>query len=169
MFRYFNVAGADPDGEIGECHEPETHLIPLAIRAARGLRDPLTINGTDYPTTDGTCVRDYVHVEDLVAAHLLGLDWLEEEKPSRVFNLGGGRGYSVREVLKAVDTVLGTQTPSTTGHRRAGDCASLVSGSACATRELGWKPQYAGLSETIRHAWIWERKNAPDSKIGGEQ
>lgn len=102
MFRYFNVAGADPEGEIGERHEPETHLIPLAIRAAMGLRRPLKIYGTDYATPDGTCIRDYVHVTDLVEAHILGLKWMQGGKPSRVFNLGSGRGYSVNEVVDAV-------------------------------------------------------------------
>ena len=156
MFRYFNVAGADPEGEIGECHEPETHLIPLAIRAAMGLRRPLKINGTDYATPDGTCVRDYVHVTDLVEAHILGLKWLHGGKPSRVYNLGSGRGYSVREVVDAVAEVNGATVPNTEGPRRAGDCTSLVSGSELVTRELGWRQRHGSLCDMIGHALAWE-------------
>ena len=155
-FRYFNVAGADPEGEIGERHDPETHLIPLAIRAAMGLRRPLKINGTDYATPDGTCVRDYVHVTDLVEAHILGLKWLQGGKPSRVYNLGSGRGYSVREVVDAVAEVNGATVPNTEGPRRAGDCASLVSGSELATRELGWRQRHGSLCDMIGHAHAWE-------------
>ncbi|MDC0495990.1 UDP-glucose 4-epimerase GalE [Planktomarina temperata] len=157
MFRYFNVAGADPEGEIGECHEPETHLIPLAIRAAMGLRRPLKVNGTDYATPDGTCVRDYVHVTDLVEAHILGLKWLQGGKPSSVFNLGSGRGYSVNEVVDAVSKVTGATVHKTRGPRRAGDCASLVSGSELATRELGWPRKPSNLDLMISSAWQWER------------
>ena len=156
MFRYFNVAGADPEGEIGEGHEPETHLIPLAIRAAMGLRRPLKIHGTDYATPDGTCIRDYVHVTDLVEAHVLGLKWLQGGKPSRVFNLGSGRGYSVREVVDAVAEAAERALPTLEGPRRAGDCASLVSGSGLAQSELGWRQRHGSLRDMIRHAHAWE-------------
>ena len=166
MFRYFNVAGADPEGEIGESHEPETHLIPLAIRAAMGLRRPLKINGTDYATPDGTCVRDYVHITDLVEAHVLGLKWLQGGKPSRVYNLGSGRGYSVREVVDAVGKFTGATVPTIDGPRRAGDCASLVSGSGLAERDLEWKQRYGSLREIVKHAFNWEALSKSRSKLG---
>ena len=156
MFRYFNVAGADPEGEIGECHEPETHLIPLAIRASMGQRRPLKINGTDYATPDGTCVRDYVHVTDLVEAHILGLKWLQGGKPSQVFNLGSGSGHSVREIIDLVAEVAERSVPTLEGPRRAGDCASLVSGSGLAQSELGWRQRHGSLRDMIRHAHAWE-------------
>ena len=155
-FRYFDVAGADPEGEIGERHEPETHLIPLAIRAAMGLRRPLKINGTDYATPDGTCVRDYVHVSDLVSAHILGLEWLQGGKPSGIFNLGSGSGYSVREVVDAVGQFTGATMPTIEGPRRTGDCVSLVSGSELATRELGWRQNHGSLRDMVGHAHAWE-------------
>ncbi|MDA7474860.1 UDP-glucose 4-epimerase GalE [Planktomarina temperata] len=165
MFRYFNVAGADPEGEIGECHEPETHLIPLAIRSAMGLRRPLKINGTDYATPDGTCVRDYVHVTDLVEAHILGLKWLQGGKLSRVFNLGSGWGYSVREVVDAVAEAAERSVPTLEGPRRAGDCASLVSGSEVATLELGWRQRHGSLSDIIGHAHAWETSQQIDTQM----
>ena len=165
MFRYFNVAGADPEGEIGECHEPETHLIPLAIRAAMGLRRPLKINGTDYATPDGTCVRDYVHVSDLVEAHLRGFEWLRGGKPSQIFNLGSGRGYSVREVIDVVTEVTGATVPKFEGPRRAGDCASLVSGSRRATRELEWRQLHGSLGDMITHACNWETARQNETKM----
>ena len=155
IFRYFNVAGADPDCEIGENHDPETHLIPLAIDAAVGRRGALTVFGADYPTPDGTCVRDYVHVCDLVDAHILGLEWLRDRKPSAAFNLGSGCGYSVAEVIKATEDVTGRSVPVRMGPRRAGDCASLVSGSARAATELGWAPKFQNLKTMIAHAAKW--------------
>ena len=156
IFRYFNVAGADPDGEVGESHDPETHLIPLAIDAALGRRGALTVFGADYPTPDGTCVRDYVHVCDLVGAHILGLEWLRDGKPSAAFNLGSGRGYSVKEVIEAAAEVTGRPVPIRMGPRRAGDCASLVSGSARAATELGWSPKFQDLRTMIAHAAAWD-------------
>lgn len=154
-FRYFNVAGADAEAEIGEYHRPETHLIPLAIDAVSGRRDALTIFGQDYPTPDGTCIRDYVHVSDLIDAHLLGLRHLLEGGSSQVFNLGTGRGFSVREVLAAVGQVTGKPVPVTLGPRRAGDCAALFSGSVRATQLLGWKPRHSTLDKMIASAWAW--------------
>jgi len=157
IFRYFNVAGADPEGEVGEYHRPETHLIPVLMEVADGRRDTLTINGTDYDTPDGTCIRDYVHVMDVVEAHLLGLKWALDNKESRVFNLGTGHGYSVREVLENSSAVTNCTLPSTDGPRRAGDCAKLVSGSARAELELGWKPKRSTLREMIADAWRWHQ------------
>lgn len=157
IFRYFNVAGGDPDAEIGEFHQPETHLIPLVLDAVCGKRESLTLNGTDYDTTDGTCVRDYVHVSDLVDAHVLGLTWLLEGKPSRVFNLGSGKGFSVREVIAGSRTVTNRDVPVKEGPRRAGDAASLVSGSVRAETELGWAPKRSDLSTMISDAWRWHQ------------
>jgi UDP-glucose 4-epimerase len=157
IFRYFNVAGADPDGEVGEHHQPETHLIPVMLEAIDGKRPALTINGTDYDTPDGTCVRDYVHVCDLVDAHVLGLKWLQSGKPSTVFNLGTGKGFSVREVIDASRAVTNRAVPHTEGPRRAGDATKLVSGSTRAEAELGWSPQRSTLSDMIADAWQWHR------------
>ncbi len=157
IFRYFNVAGADPEAEIGEFHLPETHLIPLVLDAASGKRPALTVFGTDYDTPDGTCIRDYVHVIDLVEAHLLGLRWLEAGRGSRVFNLGTGTGFSVREVIEAAETVTGAAVPLTEGARRPGDCARLVSGSERAAAELGWTPARSTLEEMIGDAWRWHK------------
>jgi UDP-glucose 4-epimerase len=156
-FRYFNVAGADPDGEVGEQHRPETHLIPLVLETIDGRRPVLTVHGTDYPTPDGTCVRDYVHVMDLAEAHVLGLRWLTEGGQSRVFNLGSGRGFSVREVLDQARVVTNREVPVMTGPRRAGDAAMLVSGSDRAVRELGWEPARSTMQEMIRDAWRWSQ------------
>ncbi|NBO21329.1 MAG: UDP-glucose 4-epimerase GalE, partial [Rhodobacteraceae bacterium] len=130
IFRYFNVAGADPEGEIGEHHDPETHLIPLMLDAVAGKRPALTVFGSDYPTPDGTCVRDYVHVSDLADAHVLGLHWLQANRGSRVFCLGTGHGFSVREVIEHARVVTNREVPIVEGARRAGDAAKLVSGSA---------------------------------------
>lgn len=157
IFRYFNVAGADPEAEVGEFHQPETHLIPLMLDAIEGKRDALTIYGTDYATPDGTCIRDYVHVCDLVDAHVLGLKWLEDGKGSRIFNLGTGRGFSVREVLDASRAVTNHDVPHTEGPRRAGDCTKLVSGSTRAANELGWSPDRSTLNDMISDAWRWHR------------
>jgi len=160
IFRYFNVAGADPEAEVGECHQPETHLIPLMIQAIRGERDALTVFGTDYETPDGTCIRDYVHVCDLVDAHVLGLKWLQEGKGSRVFNLGTGTGFSVMEVIEHSRAVTNSDVPYTIGARRAGDCTKLVSGSRRAGEELGWEPVRSSLDQMIADAWRWHQTGA---------
>lgn len=157
IFRYFNVAGADPEAEIGEFHQPETHLIPLMLDAIDGRRPALTLHGTDYPTPDGTCIRDYVHVMDLVEAHLLGLDWLRAGKGARVFNLGTGTGFSVREVVEASRAVTNRPVPIVEGPRRAGDCVRLVSGSTRAGAELGWTPRRSTLPQMIADAWRWHQ------------
>ena len=157
IFRYFNVAGADPDGEIGEFHRPETHLIPLMLDAIDGRRAALTVFGTDYPTPDGTCIRDYVHVMDLVEAHVLGLKWLEDSKGSRVFNLGTGKGYSVKEVIDHSRIVTNRAVPFKEGPRRPGDCTKLVSGSTRARAELGWVPKRSTLEAMIADAWKWHQ------------
>lgn len=155
IFRYFNVAGAEQSGMIGEFHDPETHLIPLAIEAAMGKRPALTIYGDDYPTQDGTCVRDYVHVNDLVDAHVKGLSYLLSGNPSEAFNLGSGRGFSVREVLDVVQGASKTPMPTNIGPRRAGDSASLVSGSQKAADILNWSPKQSNLSQMINDAMRW--------------
>jgi UDP-glucose-4-epimerase GalE len=156
--RYFNAAGASPDGVIGEDHDPETHLIPLVIQAALGQRPHIEIFGTDYPTPDGTCVRDYIHVDDLADAHLLALEHLEPGKELR-YNLGIGRGYSVREVIRAVEEVTGQTVPVKEGPRRAGDPPVLVASSAKIQKELGWRPRYTELRAIIDTAWNWHRKH----------
>jgi len=157
IFRYFNVAGADPEGEVGEFHRPETHLVPLMLDAIDGKRDALTVFGTDYDTPDGTCIRDYVHVCDLVDAHVLGLNWLEQGKGARVFNLGTGSGFSVREVIDRSSSVTNREVPYTIGPRRAGDCTKLVSGSVRAQTELGWTPTRSNLKTMIADAWRWHQ------------
>jgi len=157
IFRYFNVAGADPDAEVGEFHQPETHLVPLMLDAIDGKRDALTIFGTDYDTPDGTCIRDYVHVRDLVDAHVLGLRWLQEGKGSRVFNLGTGTGFSVREVIDQSRAVTNRAVPYTEGPRRPGDCTKLVSGSTRAEKELGWEPKRSKMDLMIADAWRWHQ------------
>lgn len=155
IFRYFNVAGADPEGEVGEQHLPETHLIPLMLEATLGKRPALTVFGSDYPTPDGTCIRDYVHVMDLARAHVLGLRWLLEGRGNRVFNLGTGKGFSVREVIEHSRIVTNRAVPIVEGARRAGDATSLVSGSARAASELGWVPERSTLPDMIADAWRW--------------
>ncbi len=157
IFRYFNVAGADPEAEVGEFHQPETHLVPLVLDAVAGKRAALTINGSDYDTPDGTCIRDYVHVLDLVEAHVLGLKWLEAGKGTDVFNLGTGSGFSVREVIDQACTVTGRKVPVIEGPRRAGDCTKLVSGSTRAQAELGWKPTRSEMRTMIADAWRWHQ------------
>ncbi len=157
IFRYFNVAGGDPAGEVGEFHQPETHLIPLMLDAIEGKRDALTIFGTDYDTPDGTCIRDYVHVCDLVDAHILGLKWLEDDKGCRVFNLGTGAGFSVREVIDQSAAITNRPMPVVEGPRRPGDCAKLVSGSTRAEAELGWRPVRSTLDKMIADAWRWHQ------------
>jgi UDP-glucose 4-epimerase len=155
IFRYFNVAGADPEGAVGEFHQPETHLIPLMLDVVSGKRPALTLHGTDYPTPDGTCIRDYVHVSDLVDAHVLGLRWLEQGKGSRVFCLGTGSGFSVRQVVEQARSVTNQEVPINVGPRRAGDAVQLVSGSARAVQELGWLPTRSSMQQMISDAWRW--------------
>lgn len=157
IFRYFNVAGADPEGEVGEFHRPETHLIPLMLDAIDGKRPALTLFGTDYPTPDGTCIRDYVHVMDLVEAHVLGLKWLEAGRGSTVFCLGTGTGFSVREVVAASSSVTNRAVPIVEGPRRAGDAVALVSGSDRAVAELGWRPTRSTMAQMIGDAWRWHQ------------
>jgi len=153
--RYFNAAGADPEGEIGEAHDPETHLIPLVLEAAAGLRPRLTIHGTDYPTRDGTCMRDYVHVADLADAHVLALRYLASNRGAAAFNLGNGEGFTVREVIDTARRLTGRKIPLRAGPRRPGDPPALVANATSARRELGWKPCYPDLEAIIDTAWRW--------------
>ncbi len=155
--RYFNAAGADPKGRLGEDHEPETHLIPLAIDAALGRRPPLTVFGDDYPTPDGTCIRDYVHVTDLADAHLRVLDRLEQG--SCRYNLGNGAGHSVKEVIAAVERVGGRKVPHGIGPRRPGDPPALVASSARLRSDTGWTPRSAALDDIVRTAWAWRERH----------
>ncbi|MES3023970.1 MAG: UDP-glucose 4-epimerase GalE [Pseudomonadota bacterium] len=157
--RYFNAAGADPDGEMGECHEPETHLVPLVLQAASGRRAAITVYGQDYPTRDGTCIRDYIHVRDLCDAHLLALEALLAGEPSSRYNLGNGAGYSILEVIEAAERVTGRKIARVSGPRRAGDPPSLVADATLAKTQLGWEPQFAALDTIIAHAWHWEQKH----------
>lgn len=158
VLRYFNAAGAHPSGAIGEWHVPETHLIPLALQAAAGLRESVEIYGTDYPTPDGTCVRDYIHVTDLAQAHVLGLHYLQSGKASEAFNLGNGNGFSVREVIEAAERVTGQRVKSSASPRRPGDPPALVGSSAKARQILGWSPAFDRLDVIIDTAWAWHRK-----------
>jgi UDP-glucose-4-epimerase GalE len=156
--RYFNASGASADGAIGEDHKPETHLIPLVIQAAMGQRPHIEIFGTDYPTPDGTCIRDYIHVDELAEAHLLALEKLEPGSALR-YNLGIGRGYSVREVIRTVEEVTGKKVPVKEGPRRAGDPPALVASSEKIQRELGWRPRYTELRAIVETAWNWHRRH----------
>ena len=158
--RYFNAAGADPEGELGECHEPETHLVPLVLQVASGRRPHITVYGEDYATPDGTCIRDYIHVDDLAEAHLLALRQLLEGGASARFNLGNGSGYSVREVIEAVRRVTGHPVPVVAGARREGDPPVLVADARAARLALGWQPRHADLDTIVAHAWAWERRRA---------
>lgn len=164
--RYFNAAGADPDGELGEDHHPETHLIPLALAAALGLRPRLAIFGTDYPTPDGTCIRDYIHVADLAQAHLLALSALADGAQTTAYNLGNGAGFSVREVLETASRVTGRPIPVSETGRRPGDPARLVASADRARAEIGWRPQYGDLETIISSAWEWHRRH-PQGYEGG--
>ena len=155
--RYFNAAGADPDGELGEAHHPETHLIPIVLDAAAGLRPDIAVFGTDYDTPDGTCVRDYIHVADLADAHCRALRRTAQSSGAEAYNLGTGRGYSVREVVSTAERVTGRSIPARTEARRPGDPASLVADPSAAMRDLEWKPRYAALETQIEHAWNWHR------------
>ncbi len=153
--RYFNAAGASQDGVLGESHHPETHLIPRTLRAVLGEGPPVVVFGTDYPTPDGTCIRDYVHVEDLAEGHVAALDWMEREARSEVFNLGTGKGWSVREVIDAAGEACGRPVPIQQGPRRPGDPAELVADASKAARLLGWKAQMPELATIIGDAWRW--------------
>lgn len=154
--RYFNAAGADPDGQLGERHEPETHLIPLILQAASGRRPHISLFGRDYDTPDGTCIRDYIHIVDLCSAHLLALQHLVQAGASERFNLGNGEGFSVQQVIDMVEKVSDCKVNVVNAPRREGDPARLVADSAKARTELGWKPIYADLESIVRHAWAWE-------------
>mgnify|MGYP001186594960 FL=1 len=156
--RYFNVAGSDPEAEIGEDHDPETHLIPLAIWAAQGKRDRLSVFGTDYPTPDGTAIRDYIHVWDLVDAHLLALEYLRAGKGSLQANLGTGKGHSVREVIDTVGSITGMEVPHVETDRRAGDPPELVADARRAVEKLQWTPKVSDLPTMVEHAWSWFKK-----------
>ncbi len=160
--RYFNAAGADPDGEIGEWHEPETHLVPLAIMAALGQRPSLDLYGDDYPTKDGTCIRDYVHVTDLADAHVRALELLTSTEKSDSFNLGNGNGYSVNDVLKTVQEASGRNIKVVRTPRRAGDPPILVSDSRKAANFLGWTPRYPGLDDIVGTALRWHAQGPPN-------
>ena len=158
VFRYFNASGANPDGLLGEDHNPETHLIPLVLQTALGKRKSISIFGTDYPTSDGTCIRDYIHVNDLAEAHVLGLEYLLEGGKSEVFNLGNGNGFSVREVIETARLVTNREIKTVECDRRPGDASSLVGSSDKAQKVLGWSPQYSDLSKIIQDAWNWHQK-----------
>jgi len=156
--RYFNAAGADPDVEIGEDHDPETHLVPLVLSAASGEREDITVFGTDYDTPDGTCIRDYIHVTDLARAHVLALRALEQGLAHRAFNLGNGQGYSVREVIASVERVTKHPVSVRLGERRPGDPARLISDSARSASELGWMPSLPRLDDIVSTAWEWHKR-----------
>lgn len=158
ILRYFNAAGADPEGELGERHTPETHLIPLVLQVASGRRKSIAIFGTDYDTPDGTCLRDYVHIWDLCVAHLLSMHRLLDHGKSCAYNLGNGTGYSVKEVIDVARQVTGHSIDHTYEARREGDPARLIANAKLAIQELGWRPQYADLQVIIRHAWCWENR-----------
>lgn len=157
--RYFNAAGADPNGLIGEDHDPETHLVPVAIQAAMGLRSSLKVFGTDYDTPDGTCVRDYIHILDLAEAHLLAVRHLRGGGESRRYNLGNGQGFTVKQVIDAVESVTGLSVPYESAPRRAGDPARLIASSRKIRDEWGWAPKYPDLKEIVQHAWNWHRNH----------
>jgi len=156
-FRYFNAAGADPEGRLGEDHNPETHLIPLVLDTVLGRRQHISIYGTDYPTPDGTCIRDYIHVSDLADAHILGLEYLLKGNPTDVFNLGNGNGFSVREVIDAATQVTGANISVVEADRRPGDPPTLVGSAEKARRVLGWQPQYSDIHQILHHAWHWHQ------------
>jgi UDP-glucose 4-epimerase len=157
-FRYFNAAGADPDGLTGEDHDPETHLIPLVLLTALGKREAISVFGTDYPTPDGTCIRDYIHVTDLATAHVLGLEYLLKGGSTEVFNLGNGSGFSVKQVIESAEQVTGRSIKVVEGDRRPGDPPALVGSSDKARQVLGWQPQYPDITEILTHAWKWHKQ-----------
>jgi UDP-glucose 4-epimerase len=154
--RYFNAAGANNAANLGEWHEPETHLIPNALRAAAGTGNALTLFGDDYPTTDGTCVRDYIHVDDLASAHVAAIEKMSAGGNFNVYNLGNGNGYSVKEVIAACEKAVGAAIPFTVGPRREGDPATLVASAQKARDELDWNPQFGAIDEIAQSAWNWE-------------
>lgn len=156
-FRYFNAAGASPEGNLGEDHTPETHLIPLVLQTALGKREAIYIYGTDYDTPDGTCIRDYIHVVDLAQAHILGLEHLLKGGESEAFNLGNGNGFSVKEVIETAKQVTGIDFAVKVQDRRPGDSTTLIGSSEKAQKMLGWQPQYCDLKDTIAHAWQWHQ------------
>jgi UDP-glucose 4-epimerase len=162
FFRYFNAAGAEPNGLLGEDHFPETHLIPLVLYTALGKANAVSIFGTDYPTKDGTCIRDYIHVMDLADAHVLGLEYLLKGGESQAFNLGNGNGFSVKEVIESAKQVTGREIKTVELERRAGDPPVLVGSSEKARKILGWEPQYADLKQIIAHAFAWHQKRHGD-------
>lgn len=159
-FRYFNAAGADPSALIGESHHPETHLIPTILESAMGRRGPFTVFGEDYPTPDGTCIRDYIHVNDLCRAHLLGLEYLQQDPGAHFFNLGNGAGFSVRQVIQATERVIGKPLQYSVGQRRAGDPPRLIADASRAREVLGWTPEYTSLDAIIETAWKWHQAKA---------
>jgi UDP-glucose 4-epimerase len=159
--RYFNAAGAHPDGLLGERHDPETHLIPLVLQAASGRRPNVTVFGRDYDTPDGTCIRDYVHVFDLAEAHWLALQYLQSSGETSAFNLGNGNGYSIEDVLDSARRVAGRAVPVLEGRRRPGDPARLVANANKIKAELGWRPVHTGLDAIVEHAWRWECSRMP--------
>lgn len=159
--RYFNVAGAHISGEIGEDHNPETHLIPLILQVPLGRRDDISIFGDDYDTNDGTCIRDYIHVTDLADAHILALEKLRRDGESSIYNLGNGEGFTVKEMIEAARKVTGHPIPAKVTPRRPGDPAKLVASSERAVKELGWKPRFINVEDIIRSAWIWHQ-NKPN-------
>ena len=161
ILRYFNAAGADPDGDLGESHVPESHLIPLALQAVTGDGPSLTVFGDDYPTPDGTCIRDYIHVTDLADAHVRALDQLAHRDGAHAFNLGTGMGVSVREILSAVQLVAGKPVPFSVGPRREGDPSELISDPEKAMRELSWKPHNSALENIVATAWAWHQRDRP--------
>jgi len=161
--RYFTGAGADLSAEIGESHDPETHLIPLVLDAAAGISSGITVYGTDYDTPDGSCIRDYVHVSDLADAHVLALQSLLDGAPSCFYNLGNGRGYSVKEVIKAAQAVTGKKIPVNFGLRRSGDPARLVGDASLIKSSLGWTPRYCTLVDIIASAWRWHQRHSESS------
>lgn len=158
--RYFNAAGADISGTLGERHDPETHLIPLILQVAYGKRKSICIFGTDYPTDDGTCIRDYVHVSDLTQAHVLALNALLTGGNCAVYNLGNSKGYSVRRVIELAREITGHPIPTTSGDRRPGDPAVLIADSSKIRQELGWKPCYEDLRTIIETAWVWHQRES---------
>src|SRR6056297_2351923 len=157
--RYFNAAGAHPSGEIGEDHEPESHLIPLILQVPLGKREHISIFGTDYPTKDGTCIRDYIHVSDLASAHILSLEKMMNGGKSQVFNLGNGVGFSVKEVIKMAKKVTGKDIATIEAERRPGDPAVLIASSEKIMNKLHWKPQYNDLEQIITTAWKWHENH----------
>ncbi|MEE2923661.1 MAG: UDP-glucose 4-epimerase GalE [bacterium] len=158
VLRYFNASGADPDAQVGEKHDPETHLIPLILDAAMGVRENITIFGDDYETRDGTCIRDYIHVNDLAEAHLLALNWMVENQQCNHFNLGNGEGFTVKEIIEVVEKVTGKSVPIKMGMRREGDAASLVGSSEKAQKVLGWVPKLNSIEDIVSTAWNWHQR-----------